>query len=144
MLRTAVGQGFTFPWATPGGPPRTVRRMERRTALAVAATAACTVLAASAAFAVNVGLLQHDSNKPVGVLDTSAIDASSPADQLAPTVVTVIVDDPPAQRGADATSSPGDGPVTATGGPRVRSAEVEHEDGATAQTGTALEHDDDD
>lgn len=32
----------------------------------------------SAAFAVNMGLLRHDANKPVGVLDSSAIDASFP------------------------------------------------------------------
>lgn len=116
--------------------------MERRTALALAAAAACTVLAASAAFAVNVGLLRHDSNKPVGVLDTSAIDATSPADQLDPTVVTVIVEDPPAQEGANATSSRDADPAPA--GPRAHSAEVENEDDATAQTGTAREHDDDD
>lgn len=118
--------------------------MERRTALALAAAAACTVLAASAAFAVNVGLLQHDSNKPVGVLDTSAIDATSPADQLDPTVVTVIVEDPPVQDVASATSSRDADPVPASGGAGAHSAEVGHEDDATAQTGTAREHDDDD
>lgn len=62
-------------------------------------------MAASAAFAVNVGLLQHDDTKPVGVLDTSAIESIDTTAPIDPTVVTVIVEDPPIQ-GAVASSAP--------------------------------------
>ena len=68
--------------------------MERRTALALATAAAGTVLAASAAFATNVGLLEHDKAAPISVLDTSSLEPAGPVD---PTVVTVVVDDPPVQ-----------------------------------------------
>lgn len=66
--------------------------MERRTALALAAATAATVLAASAAFAANVGLLHDDPATPVGVLDAATVGASGDAE---PSVVTVIVEDPP-------------------------------------------------
>lgn len=65
--------------------------MERRTALALALAAAGTVLAASAAFATNVGLLGQGAEPPVGVLDASSVGTTVPAD---PTVVTIIVEDP--------------------------------------------------
>lgn len=68
--------------------------MERRTALAIATAAAGTVLAASAAFAANVGLLEGDTSKPVGILDTSPV-ATTETTMPEPTVVTVIVEDPP-------------------------------------------------
>jgi hypothetical protein len=70
--------------------------MERRTALAIATAAAGTILAASAAFAANVGLLTHDDATPVGILDASTV-APAAIDPADPTVVTVIVEDPPAQ-----------------------------------------------
>lgn len=65
--------------------------MERRTALALAAAAAGTALASSAAFAINIGLLRHDADKPVGILSSKVIDASFGTD---PTQVTVAVEDP--------------------------------------------------
>jgi hypothetical protein len=67
--------------------------MERRTALALAVAAAGTVLAGSAAFAANVGLLENEA-KPTSVLDTSSIETTTTLPQD-PTVVTVIVEDPP-------------------------------------------------
>lgn len=65
--------------------------MERRTALALAAATAGTALASSAAFAINIGLLRHDADKPVGILSSKVIDASFGTD---PTQVTVAVEDP--------------------------------------------------
>lgn len=67
--------------------------MERRTALALAAAAAGTVLAASAAFAANVGFLEPSDTAPVGILDASVEDPTTAP--LEPTVVTVVVEDPP-------------------------------------------------
>jgi hypothetical protein len=71
--------------------------MERRTALALAIAAAGTVLAGSAAFAANVGLLENEA-KPTSVLDTSSIETTTTLPQD-PTVVTVIVEDPPVDSG---------------------------------------------
>ncbi len=51
-------------------------------------------MAASAAFAANVGLLEGDTSKPVGILDTSPV-ATTETTMPEPTVVTVIVEDPP-------------------------------------------------
>lgn len=59
----------------------------------MAAAAAGTVLAASAAFAANVGFLEPADTTPVGILDASVeVPTTAPVD---PTVVTVIVEDPP-------------------------------------------------
>jgi hypothetical protein len=77
--------------------------MERRTALAIAAATAATVMAGSAAFAANVGLLQHDKAPPISVLDTSAVSPELPAD---PKVVTVVVQDPPITADGPATVAP--------------------------------------
>jgi len=66
--------------------------MERRTAIAFAAAAAGTVLTAGAAFTTNVGLLQHDKPTPISVLDSTRVIPEGTQD---PTVVTVVVDDPP-------------------------------------------------
>lgn len=71
--------------------------MERRTTLALALAAGGTVAAASAAFAVNVGLLRQDSGTPGGILDANVLDASFATDTTLPsdpTAVTVFVDDP--------------------------------------------------
>jgi len=85
--------------------------MERRTALALAVAAAGTALASSAAFAINVGLLRHDVDKPVGVLDTSVIDASFGTD---PTQVTVAVDRSPAGVGSPGPSTEANQPDAAS------------------------------
>lgn len=85
--------------------------MERRTALALATASAGTIMAASAAFAVNVGLLQHDDTRPVGVLDASTIESPSTTLPLDPTVVTVVIEDPPlpaAAAGGTSTGALGD------------------------------------
>lgn len=63
-------------------------------------------MAASAAFAVNVGLLLHDDTKPLGVLDASAIESTTTTAPIEPTVVTVIVEDPPIQGASAAASDP--------------------------------------
>ncbi|MFL6203739.1 MAG: hypothetical protein ACJ739_00160 [Acidimicrobiales bacterium] len=75
--------------------------MDRRTAIAVAAAAAGTVLTLGAAFATNVGLLQHDKPTPISVLDSSRVVPEPTQD---PTVVTVVVDDPSIE--SDAGSTP--------------------------------------
>lgn len=71
--------------------------MERRTALALAVAAAGTVLASSAAFAINIGLLRHEADKPVGILDSSVIDASFGID---PAQTTRAIDNPGSGVGA--------------------------------------------
>ena len=68
--------------------------MERRTALALAMAAASTITAASAAFAVNVGLLQHDTNRSGGVLDVSLLDASYQTGTTDPTEADAGTSDP--------------------------------------------------
>ena len=65
--------------------------MERRTALALATATAGTIMAASAAFAANVGLLEPDDKAPISVLDTSSLEPAAPVE---PTVVTIVVEDP--------------------------------------------------
>lgn len=117
--------------------------MERRTALAIALAAAGTISAASAAFAVNVGLLQHDTNKPGGVLDASLLDASFPTDTSDPTVVTVYVDDLPVP--VTAASGSGQSELGTTTTPSASlteddDADIEHDDSGHDET----EHDDDD
>lgn len=69
--------------------------MERRTALAVAAAAAGSVLAAGAAVVTNVGRLDQQDPQPVEVLDASASvpGTTAPVD---PTVVTIVIEDPAA------------------------------------------------
>ena len=88
--------------------------MERRTALAIAAAAAGTVLAASAAFAANVGLLEPTDTTPVGVLDASVeVPTTAPVE---PTVVTVIVEDPPVQSAAGAVGDLSQSPTPVVAG----------------------------
>lgn len=94
-------------------------------------------MAASAAFAVNVGLLQHDDTKPVGVLNTSAIESTFATDPADPTVVTVIVEDPPLQSdvSADASADPAGASDLA---PALEQGDDRDDDS------TEIEHDDDD
>jgi hypothetical protein len=70
--------------------------MNRRTALAIAAAAGGTVLTATAAFATNVGLLDNADEPPMSVLDSSALVADDTELPTDPTVVTIVVEDPPA------------------------------------------------
>lgn len=66
--------------------------MERRTALAIATAAAGTVLATGSAFAANLGLLGREDPPVLSVVDAGAVPDPLLAD---PTVVTLVVEDPP-------------------------------------------------
>lgn len=86
--------------------------MERRTALALATAAAGTIMAASAAFAVNVGLLEPDHKAPISVVDTSSLEPAAPVD---PTVVTIVVEDPPVQSAGTPSATNGASNPTSAG-----------------------------
>ncbi|MGQ0433456.1 MAG: hypothetical protein ACT452_13720 [Microthrixaceae bacterium] len=126
--------------------------MERRTALALATASAGTIMAASAAFAVNVGLLQHDDTRPVGVLDASTIESPSTTLPVDPTVVTVIVEDPPLPAAEPAsatgfdTASVGDLSAVSSDDSGDDSTDIEREDDDDEPSGepAEVEYEDDD
>jgi hypothetical protein len=90
--------------------------MERRTALAFAAAAGGTVLAATAAFVTNVGLLDTSHEAPISVLDSSNLVGDDAPLSQDPTVVTIVVDDPPATTTPAPVSPPAAAPASAAGG----------------------------
>jgi hypothetical protein len=93
--------------------------MNRRTALAIAAAAGGTVLTATAAFATNVGLLDTPDEPPMSVLDSSSLVGDETPLAQDPTVVTIVVEDPPAPVTAPATapvSPPAAATASAAGG----------------------------
>ncbi len=119
--------------------------MERRTALALAAAVAGTVLAAGAAFAVNVGILKPQDSAPISVLDARTLEPAA----VDPTVVTVIVEDPPGSAprvapGAGAEVSPLDPAVSASAGSASSDNFSSSDEGAEPADDRGKDADDDD